>query len=225
LVSISGVTGYEMLSKVSNERTGDSLRSLTELWTIVADILEIKIKQAAVIVEEQFCLFDLDLWIENDYTGLWKPCEGNSPTGDLLALQYMMDAWNSAESNKWSPIILQEWEILKLTPKGFQTIKEAAFEIKSRDNIEEGASLKQVVKNKVVQNEIDPSDLPMELDAANVAFRAVFNGYGDKSATFRNRLIDYLEKTFIGLNSEAVQRIATVANPDKVRGRKKAGTE
>ena len=73
--------------------------------------------------------------------------------------------------------------------------------------------------------DVDPLDLPVELDAANMAFRAVLNGHGEPTATFRNRLIDYLEKTFVDLNNETVLRIATVANPDKGRGRKKRETE
>lgn len=73
--------------------------------------------------------------------------------------------------------------------------------------------------------EVDPLDLPVELDAANMAFRAVLNGHGEPRLTFKNRLIDYLEKNFPDLNNEAVQRIATVANPDKGRGRKKRDTE
>jgi hypothetical protein len=73
--------------------------------------------------------------------------------------------------------------------------------------------------------EIDPADLPAELDAANVAFRAVTNGHGDPAATPRNRLIDYLEKNFPDFKPEQVQRIATVANPDKSTGRKKSAKE
>lgn len=84
------------------------------------------------------------------------------------------------------------------------------------------SSIKDITENS---NEIDPADLPDELSAANIAFRAVTNGYGDPMATFRNRLINYLEKDFPGLNGEAVQRIATVANPDKAPGRKKRNAE
>ncbi len=69
--------------------------------------------------------------------------------------------------------------------------------------------------------EIDPSDFPGELDRANQAFRAVQNGYGDSSATFKNRIADYLANTYPELTPEAVQRIAIVANPDKAPGRKK----
>lgn len=71
------------------------------------------------------------------------------------------------------------------------------------------------------QLDIDPADFPEELQVANIAFRAVSNGFGDSATTFKNRLIEYLEKNYPTLNSEAVARIATVANPDKVRGRKK----
>jgi hypothetical protein len=71
----------------------------------------------------------------------------------------------------------------------------------------------------VAEPDVDPSDLPAELDAAKIAFRAVTNGYGD-AATFRNRLIQYLEEHFPSFRPEAVKRIATLANPDKTTGRK-----
>lgn len=69
--------------------------------------------------------------------------------------------------------------------------------------------------------DLDPTDLPEELDAANMAFRAVFNGYGNPADTFRNRLIEYLKTTYPELIDSEIERIATVANPDKTRGRKK----
>lgn len=67
--------------------------------------------------------------------------------------------------------------------------------------------------------DLDPTDLPEELDAANMAFRAVLKGYGNSADTFRNRLIEYLNSHFRALGSSAIERIATVANPDKARGR------
>ncbi len=70
-------------------------------------------------------------------------------------------------------------------------------------------------------SEIDPSELPPELDAACIAFRAVTNGYGDQSATQRNRLKNYLEKHYPHFTPTQVRNIATVANPDKTTGRKK----
>jgi hypothetical protein len=72
---------------------------------------------------------------------------------------------------------------------------------------------------------IDPSDLPPELDAANLAYRAITNGFGDQSATRRNRLIQFLESTYPDFKPEQIQRIATVANPDKTTGRKKLDRE
>ncbi len=76
-----------------------------------------------------------------------------------------------------------------------------------------------------IEKIIDPADLPDELDMANLVFRAVANGYGDKSDTFRNRAICYLKKTYPDLKNDPVQRIATVVNPDKSPGRKKKTTE
>ena len=66
----------------------------------------------------------------------------------------------------------------------------------------------------------DPLDLPYELDAANIAFRAVMNGHGGNGTTFKNRLIAYLRENY-DFKEEALQRIATVANPDKSAGRKR----
>lgn len=73
--------------------------------------------------------------------------------------------------------------------------------------------------------EIDPADLPIELDAANMAYRAVLNGYGNQSDTFKNRLTAYLQTTYTDLSRDAISRIATVANPDKSTGRKKPNKE
>lgn len=79
----------------------------------------------------------------------------------------------------------------------------------------------KVIDDQPIYTEIDPSELPLELDIANVAFRAIFNGYGDKSDTFKKRLLDYLQNYHPHLTQEAIQRIATVANHDKTVGRKK----
>ena len=74
-------------------------------------------------------------------------------------------------------------------------------------------------------SDIDPSELPTELDVANTAFRAVLNGHGDRSETFKNRLKHYLKETYPLLKNEAIERIATVANPDKSPGRKRLDKE
>ena len=82
-----------------------------------------------------------------------------------------------------------------------------------------------IPESTIAESEVDPADLPNELHTANIAFRAVKNGHGDRTATPKNRLIDYLEKNFTDLKPEAVKRIATVANPDKSTGRKKSNKE
>ena len=73
--------------------------------------------------------------------------------------------------------------------------------------------------------ELDPSDYPEELDAANMAFRAIKNGEGNPKDTFRKRIVTYLEKNYPNFKPDAVQRIATVANPDKSTGRKSLSRE
>jgi hypothetical protein len=72
---------------------------------------------------------------------------------------------------------------------------------------------------------VDPEDLPIELDVGRIAFQAVQNGYGNQTATFRNRLVEFIEENYKGLTGETVKRIATVANPDKTTGRKKKTKE
>lgn len=68
--------------------------------------------------------------------------------------------------------------------------------------------------------DLDPSDYPEELDAANMAFRAIKNGQGKPTDTPRKRITAYLKENYPHFKTEAIQRIATVANPDKSTGRK-----
>jgi len=72
--------------------------------------------------------------------------------------------------------------------------------------------------------EVDPSELPDELDIANQAHRAVTNGYGDPNATFRTRLVAWIVKHRPDVKPEARERIATVANADKATGRRRHGS-
>ena len=96
--------------------------------------------------------------------------------------------------------------------------------LKVRDEYEAYKAAKAGAATKSsISQEIDPSDLPPELDAANLAFRAVANGYGDQTATPKERLIAFLEQNYPDFNSKQIQRIATVANPDKSTGRKRYG--
>lgn len=62
---------------------------------------------------------------------------------------------------------------------------------------------------------------PIELRIAIVAYRAVMNGYGDESQTFKNRLKSFVAKSYPSLPTEAIERIGTVSNNDKSVGRKK----
>ncbi|MEK7992445.1 MAG: hypothetical protein AAB403_01450 [Planctomycetota bacterium] len=67
----------------------------------------------------------------------------------------------------------------------------------------------------------EPEGRPMELDIANITFRAISTNYGAPSATLKNRAMAYLRENYPALSQEAVQRIATVVNPDKAPGRRK----
>lgn len=83
------------------------------------------------------------------------------------------------------------------------------------------APLRDAILNQTADrgSDIDPADWPDELFAAMTAFRAVTNGYGNSSDTFKNRLTEFLASNFKHLSKEAIGRISTVANIDKSRGR------
>ena len=120
-------------------------------------------------------------------------------------------------------VFLSDKEFSKTHIYGFDRGGITAFIASCGVNIEVNKAV--VSEQRRMEFDIDPADLPDELSAANIAFRAVTNGHGDPLATFRNRLIGYLETNFPNLSDDAVKRIATVANPDKKTGRKKSNAE
>ena len=117
-------------------------------------------------------------------------------------------------NQKFNRYSIVDW----LADVGFKSV----YQFDLRQTIADGVIVEIMVSKETMKTDIDPADLPEELQAANIAFRAVTNGHGDPSATFRNRLIGYLETNFLGLSDDAVKRIATVANPDKKPGRQKS---
>lgn len=92
--------------------------------------------------------------------------------------------------------------------------------VRSAYDFTENADNRLTLEFGASEDDIDPSDMPEELQAANIAYRAVLNGYGQPGETFRNRLVAYLGERF-RFSDEAVKRIATVANADKTVGRKR----
>lgn len=98
------------------------------------------------------------------------------------------------------------------------------FEAENARLVEQVAELQRQLQEATAAAQqaqpVEPEDLPDELSIANIAFRAVTNGYGDELATFRNRLGAYLDKHHPDLGSGVKDRIITVANPDKAPGRK-----
>ena len=205
-----------------NEELRENLVSIVGLWPAVASKLGITIKQAATFVEDKFFLLELVMYTDHEYTGLWRPTEGLEGER-AITRTYLMDAWNSCESKGWTKESLIEWEFMRITPNEANEIWHEVERIRKATPMREAESKRMLSQGE--NSDIDPSDLPEELDAANVAFRAVLNGHGEQAATFKNRLIDYLKTNYPHLKMEAVDRIATVANPDKARGRKKRDIE
>ena len=153
------------------------------------------------------------------------------PSVDLKALSFRafrfddgvpLGRWLDCEdqsnfvNQKFNRYSIVDW----LADVGFKSV----YQFDLRQPIAGGVMVEIMVSKETMKTDIDPADLPEELHAANIAFRAVTNGHGDPSATFRNRLIGYLETNFLGLSNDAVRRIATVANPDKTTGRQKSNT-
>lgn len=66
-------------------------------------------------------------------------------------------------------------------------------------------------------------DLPKELDAANIAYQAVCNGHGDKSAPFSERIKEFVKDNWPAgtFTDEAIKRIGIVANQDTKTGPKR----
>ena len=126
------------------ERTGDSLCSLVDLWDNVSHTLGITVKQAADFVEQKFDANKSVLWTEDEYTGLWKPCNDNH--------SYLLDAWNAGEKNNWTGGYIFEWKFLKMTPKEFQAIMDAATRIKELSHAEQDTSSTPAQDGTVMQS-------------------------------------------------------------------------
>jgi hypothetical protein len=117
---------------------------------------------------------------------------------------WMADARSQEENQKFSRKELARW----LSVIGMTSVYEF-------DRAGAGAT-----NDPVSESEIDPSDYPDELSAANIAFRAITNGYGNQSKPPRARLEDFLRERYPAFGPTRIDRIATVANPDKTTGRK-----
>jgi hypothetical protein len=123
------------------------------------------------------------------------------------------DIVSGLETQRFGRQELADWLVVIGLPSEYSFIP-----VRRSSLVASPEEMQQVTES--TEREIDPSDFPPELDAANVAFRAISNGYG-KSPSKRNRLIEYLQAHYPHFKPEQVKRIATVANPDKTTGRKK----
>jgi hypothetical protein len=110
----------------SQQRTGDSLFLLIDLWPIVADTLGVTIAQASTFVEEKFNFLKLTMWIDREYSGLWEPCEESVLSNMLIHL------FNDAVSEKWDTSKLTSWHFLRLTPKDFKKIEAQAKKVRAQ---------------------------------------------------------------------------------------------
>lgn len=147
------------------------------------------------------------------------------PPGSLLSVELLklLERTSTVASQYFMPILASDLE--KNFPQQVftRTILETWVTSSQMASVYDFSGAHQKTKclpEAASSDEVDPADLPDELYAANVAFRAVSNGHGDAGATFKNRLLQYLKANF-DFSEEAIGRIATVANPDKSAGRKK----
>ncbi len=219
--------------ELSASVVGSKLIPWIDVWEPIALKLNISIQQACDFTESAFTELDLTLYAESKITGLWRPFRGVSAHGHNKAKDSLVDLWGCAASNGWDLSKLTEWRCLRVAPEARDAIIDSVERIlNATPDCQTHALVNSTTMGSPVESgegpslaEIDPADLPTELSAANIAHRAVSNGFGDKEATFKNRLIAYLEASFPDLTAEAVKRISTVANPDKAPGRRKSGVE
>jgi L-rhamnose mutarotase len=118
---------------------------------------------------------------------------------DTFANWLINDAASSFETQKFSRETLSDW----LDAIQLKTVYQFRPEVAT------------------AEEQLDPLDLPEELDAANMAHRQVLKGYGNPAISFRKRILAYLRQNYPHMKPDAIERIATVANTDKSPGRKK----
>lgn len=70
-------------------------------------------------------------------------------------------------------------------------------------------------------------DLPKGLDAANIAYQAVCNGYGDQATPFAERIKQFVRENWPAgtFSKEAIERIGVIANQDTKTGPKRKKAE
>lgn len=110
------------------EELRENLVSIVGLWSDVASKLGITIKQAATFVEDKFVLFELVMYTDHEYTGLWRPTEG--VVGEkTAACHYLTDAFDSCASKGWTEESRIEWEFMRITPSEANQIWEEVEKI------------------------------------------------------------------------------------------------
>ena len=197
---------------------GENLTTLRVLLPEIAQALGVSTGQAAKFMIHTMDELRLVMYLLANDTGLWRPNGGFISEEDVASL-HLSAAWSSSESQAWSDESCLQWESMRLNSHDAAELREHVETIRRS-----GTEVVDPVTENQNEN-IDPSDLPEELDAANMAYRAVLNGFDILTGTFKNKLIEFLSTNYSHLGNEALDRIATVANPDKTRGRKKRNTE
>lgn len=197
---------------------GENLTTLRVLLPEIAQALGVSTGQAAKFMIHTMDELRLVMYLLANDTGLWRPNGGFISEEDVASL-HLSEAWSSSESQAWSDESCLQWESMRLNSHDAAELREHVETIRRS-----GTEVVDPMTENQNEN-IDPLDLPEELDTANMAFRALMKGYGDQNATKKTRLIAYLKANYQHLKDGTLERIATVANPDKTRGRKKRNTE
>ena len=120
-------------NKLLSIRTGASLCPVIDLWPIISKMLGISLDQASEFVISKFEDFQLELWVDSKYDGLWRTTQ-NSNSSDMMVLR---DAQVSAQGCSWEAAHYKQWDYQRLTPAGFKAIKNAAMDVKNADDSEQ----------------------------------------------------------------------------------------
>jgi hypothetical protein len=124
-----------------------------------------------------------------------------------------MNAYNIQIAD-WQTLYKQTTEIIAFKNKTIESLSDELNKLQVKNE--------QLIDNSRLLLEEDNEFYSLELDAANIIQNMVINNF-DKSVSFKEQAIRYLDKFYPKLSSEAKKRIAIMLNPNvcKLGGRPK----
>lgn len=112
--------------------TKDNLDSVVSLWTDVSSVLNVTIKQSAMIVKDLAAQKKVIMWTDDCDTGLWKPIRAVFPNfGVSMSTELLSDAIVNLDREGWIAANYEKWDFIRLTRQDYTAILDAASNILS----------------------------------------------------------------------------------------------